>query len=292
MFSLSLTFDIEMCTNFPYWTSVWDHRKGQIDDGTKQHITRIAGVGRNHGVKLQFFVVGSALEDDDLDYLRGLVADGHALGNHTYRHVNVKARTFDELQPTYRDAPQLRAGLASPLEAIAREVSATTAALDRKLGVRPAGFRTPGGFGDGLRDEPDVQDMLFAQGFAYASSHYHCPIEAAGRAFEWDNLVRAVAWSVQRLQPYRYPNGLLEIPMMALSDIHAFRTLDLDRGEYLRLLLAALDAARRENLALSLLMHPQVQACRDPHCEVLDALLDRAEGARVLTNDDLSENWF
>ena len=54
-FALSLTFDVEMCTNFPYWTSQWNHRKGAIDEDSKLYMGKMLDVAEKYGVKLQFF---------------------------------------------------------------------------------------------------------------------------------------------------------------------------------------------------------------------------------------------
>src|SRR5712692_7306404 len=90
-FALSLTFDTEMCTNFPYWTAVWDHRKGALDEDSKTYVGKLCDVAKKYDARFHFFVLGKALEDPDLDYMKRVVDDGHAIGNHTYHHVNVKA---------------------------------------------------------------------------------------------------------------------------------------------------------------------------------------------------------
>ena len=64
-FCLSMTFDIEMSYNFPYWTSDYDDY-GAIDPHVKQYVNKLLDVANKYGVKLQFFVVGSALEDPDV----------------------------------------------------------------------------------------------------------------------------------------------------------------------------------------------------------------------------------
>ena len=102
-FALSLTFDVEMCTNFPYWTSQWNHRKGAIDEDSKLYMGKMLDVAEKYGVKLQFFLVGSALEDPNIDYLKRMAAEGHAVDNHTYHHVNVKAKDIPRLQPVYAE---------------------------------------------------------------------------------------------------------------------------------------------------------------------------------------------
>ena len=210
-FSLSLTFDIEMTPNFPYWTSKWNHRKGEIDEGTKLYLRRMSEIAKSYGVKLQFFLVGSALEDPDIDYLKQLVADGHAIDNHTYTHVNVKAKDIAGLQEVYANAPWRAVGL-SPLEVIRQEIRQTNSAIEEKLGVKAQGFRTPGGFEGGLDDVPDVQDVLKDEGFRFASANYHYPVDRLVRHQPTEVLEGAFRASLDKLQPYRYPNGLLEIP--------------------------------------------------------------------------------
>jgi peptidoglycan/xylan/chitin deacetylase (PgdA/CDA1 family) len=286
---LSLTLDIEMCTNFPYWTDVWDYRKGAIDEQTKLHIGKLADLAQELGVRFQWFVLGAAVEADDIDYLRRLIAEGHAVGNHTYCHVNVKAQRFEDLQVVYREDPGRLQGADTPLDVIAQEISCTSDLIEVRLGARPQGFRTPGGFGNGLQDVPAVKDWLKDQGFAYCSSHYDCPLPTE-KPFTRDVMERGVGESLRSLQPYRYPNGLLEIPMMGISDIHAYRVRDLDRGEYTRLLLHGVEIAAREDLTFSLLMHPQVQACRDPHGETVRRLVEKtmALGGVVVTNDEVA----
>ena len=175
-FGLSLTFDIEMCTNFPYWTSVWDHRKGAIDEDSKLYMGKMLDVADSFGVKFQFFLVGRALEDPDIDYLKRMTAEGHAVDNHTYNHVSVKAQDIPQLQPVYANAPWRAAGL-NALECIEREVRQTSTAITEQLGVAPTGFRTPGGFNNGLDDVPAVQEVLSDAGMQYASARYYFPVD-------------------------------------------------------------------------------------------------------------------
>ncbi|MBM3477055.1 MAG: hypothetical protein FJX75_27625 [Armatimonadetes bacterium] len=288
----SLTFDIEMCTNFPYWTDVWDHRKGAIDEQTRLHIGKLADVAQTLGVRFQWFVLGAAVEADDIEYLQRLVAEGHAVGNHTYHHANVKAQRFEDLQVVYNQDPARLQGAATPFDVIADEISSTSDLIEHRLGVRPKGFRTPGGFGNGLQDAPAVQDLLKQHGFAYCSSHYDCPLPTE-KPFEWRVMEQGVGESLRNLQPYRYPNGLLELPMAGISDIHAYRVRDLDRGEFTRLLEHGVEVAARDDLAFSILMHPAVQAGRDPHGETVKRVVDRtiAKGGAVVTNDEIAQEF-
>jgi hypothetical protein len=50
--------------------------------------------------------------------------------------------------------------------------------LKQRIGIAPAGFRTPGGFNDGLTDRPDLQSMLQKMGYKWVGSRY--PAHALG----------------------------------------------------------------------------------------------------------------
>ncbi len=292
-FCLSLTFDVEMCTNFPYWTSVWDHRKGAIDADCKLYIQMLNAVAAKYGVKLHYFLVGSALEDPDLDYLKQAVDAGHAFGNHTYTHVNVRAQEVPQLQVTYAAAPW-RAHGRSALTCIRDELRQTSSAMREALGVDPIGFRTPGGFVDGLHAVPDVQDLLKAEGFGYASSHYRFPVDPTRKRPPRAQLESAMGESLDSLQPYRYPNGLPEIPPTGITDIWGFRYLDLDRWEFIELLKHGIDHAHANGQVLTMTFHPPCLAARDPHCDVLETVLPYAlakpGGCWIATNDEIQQH--
>jgi len=90
---LSLTFDIEMCTNFPCWTSVWDHCKGLIDDGTRRYINDILNIARKENVRFQFFLLGRSFKNyKNVNLFKNIIREGHSVGNHTYNHINIKAK--------------------------------------------------------------------------------------------------------------------------------------------------------------------------------------------------------
>ena len=292
-FCLSLRPAVEMCTNFPYWTSQWNHLKGALDADSKQYVLKMHEVARSYGVHLYFLLVGSSFEDPDIDYLKQLVAAGHEVGNHTYTHLNVKAKTVESLQAVYASAPW-RANGRTPLQVIHDEVRATNAAIRERLGVRVTGFGTPGAFSTGLHDVPEVQALLKDEGFTHVTSHYLSPAPRGAKRPPLDQLETAMRKNIDRLQPYRYPNGLLEIAPMALTDIAAFRVLDLDRWEYVRLLKTAIDHAHANQYILSLAFHPPAMAARDPHCDVLDTViryaLEKPGGCWIATNGEITSH--
>src|SRR4051794_18706883 len=167
-----ITLDLEMSRNFPTWEQThWDYEKGNLNEPTKKYSVEAARRVKKHGGVIHFFVVGQVFEQPSADWLKGLAQAGHPIGNHTYDHVNVKAKRPEEVQFRFNRAPWLIDGK-KPLEVIRENVRLTTAALKSRVGVAPAGFRTPGGFPDGLADHPEVRALLREQGFWWVSSKY------------------------------------------------------------------------------------------------------------------------
>ena len=79
--------------------------------------------------------------------------------------------------------------------------------------------------------------------------------------------------------------------MMGISDIWAFRVLDLEREEWIRLLELGVDRAAEQGLTFSILMHPQVLATRDPHGATARRVIERTleQGGAIVTNDEVAE---
>src|SRR5207253_2669615 len=112
-----------------------------------------------------------ALEQENVDWLKEIVRNGHPVGNHTYDHVNVLAARPEDVQFRFRRAPWLIEGKA-PRQVIEENIRLTSAALKTRIGFAPAGFRTPGGFSAGLDGHPDRRRMLQDLGFSWVSSLY------------------------------------------------------------------------------------------------------------------------
>ena len=157
---IAISLDLEMSRNFPRWEDThWDYEKGNLNAETKKYTTEACRRVKAHGGVVHCFVVGRVFEQENVDWLKEISQAGHPIGNHTYDHVNVKATKLEEIQFRFGRAPWLIEGR-SPQEVIRENVRLTSAALKARMGVGPAGFRTPGGFGDGLVDRPDVQALL------------------------------------------------------------------------------------------------------------------------------------
>lgn len=276
---MAVTLDLEMSRNFPTWETVhWDYEKGNLNEPTKQYTVEASRRVKAQGGVLHSFVVGRVLEQEDVGWLKGIAAAGHPLGNHTYDHVNIKATRLDEVQVRFRRAPWLVSGR-KPAEVIAENIRLTTAAMRERLGVTACGFRTPGGYRNGLADRPDVQAMLQSLGFDWVSSMTPSPgpvtAEAAASSDMLDRIVRAQADA----QPRKYPSGLIEVPMSPLSDIHAFRVGRWKLDDFVRSVRAGLAWAIREHACYDLLMHPSCMYVVDPEFRVIDTVLEMVQTA-------------
>lgn len=283
-FGVQLSFDLETVTNFPYWTDFWNNRKGTIDHATKKYVELINAKCERYGAKAQYFLVGSMFEDPDVDYLKKTVAAGHAVGNHTYTHVNIKAQEVDELRGIFDTVPWRAAGLTAQ-EAVRQEIKMTTEAIKTQLGVEPKGFRSPGGFVNGLQDAEAVQKMLMEEGFWWVSSHYNdCIFENHYKpsTFEEfhkvdiDTMTNAFNLSEKGLQPYRYNNGLVELPLSGITDVVAWRGYGANLGDWLQMISAGVDYAHEHGILFTLTTHPAVLAAIDPFCQTVDVILQRA----------------
>jgi len=306
---LSLTFDIEMCTNFPYWTSIWDHCKGLIDDETHRYINDILNIARKENVRFQFFLLGRSFKNyKNVNLFKNIIREGHSIGNHTYNHINIKAKRFKQLQTFYIKNQKLLKGFKNVFEVIRYEIEKTNVLIQKKLRVNVIGFRAPYGFENGIKDFPKLQYFLLEKGFKYISSQYNFPVGKVSDIIipggfltksnsmnlkkykpQMKELELALKWSIKNLQPYKYSNGLLEMPMMGLTDVWAFRLLDLDKSEWLHLINLAIHYAHKNSLICSLVFHPAILAVKDPHLETIKFILEEArrESIKVLTNDDI-----
>lgn len=284
---IAITYDLEMSRNFPTWeTTHWDYEKGNLDADSKRYAVKAARFVRERGGRIHFFAVGRVFEQEDISWLEEIVKTGHAVGNHTYDHVNVLARKPEDVQFRFKRAPWLLKG-ATPVEAIADNIRLCTTAMKSRLGIAPNGFRTPGGFTEGLSDRPDVQRLLAAEGFRWISSKYpRHPIDVAEPA-------RYLPEPLKAAQPYKYPEtGLVEIPMSPVSDINAFRNGRWPLPKFLDAIRYALDWTIENRAVFDLLVHPSCIGVVDPQFETMKLICSRVEAAKnqagLVTLDQIS----
>jgi hypothetical protein len=280
---IAITLDLEMSRNFPVWTDThWDFEKGNLNEETKRYTVEACRRVKAQGGVVHCFAVGRVFEQESVAWLQEIVQAGHSVGNHTYDHVNVLATRAQDIQFRFQRAPWLIAGRA-PADVIRDNIRLTTAAMKARLGIDPAGFRTPGGFADGLRARPDVREMLRAQGFTWVSSlyprHPNTPAGEEPTAAVYDAIVAAQAAA----QPFVYPDGLVEVPMSPISDIGAFRNGRWRLDWFLKAIEQAVAWAIDHRAVFDFLGHPSCLYATDPEFRAIDLIcaLVRKAGARA-----------
>jgi peptidoglycan/xylan/chitin deacetylase (PgdA/CDA1 family) len=276
---IAITLDLEMSRNFPTWeTTHWDYEKGNLDEPTKQYSVEAAQRVKDKGGVIHFFCVGRVLEQDNVDWLKGIAAAGHKIGNHTYDHVYVLAKKPEEVQFRFARAPWLMRGK-SPADVIADNIRMTTDALKQRAGIDTAGFRTPGGFATGLDGRADIQQMLLDQGFTWCSSKYppHANSKPGERPTQevFDDIVRQQTAA----QPFIYPSGLIELPMNPISDIGAFRGGRWPLEDFLKAIRLGVEWAIEHKAVYDFLAHPSCLLATDPKFQAIELICDLVRDA-------------
>jgi peptidoglycan/xylan/chitin deacetylase (PgdA/CDA1 family) len=271
---IAITLDLEMSRNFPTWEVMhWDYEKGNLNDETKRYTVEACRRVKAKGGVLHSFAVGRVFEQENVDWLKEIIAAGHPVGNHTYDHVNVTATKPEAIQFRFERAPWLIAGR-TPAEVIRDNIRLASTAMKARLGIEPAGFRTPGGFAVGLTDRPDIQQMILDLGFRWSSSLYppH-PNSEAGKqptAEVYDGIVAAQS----KAQPFVYPTGLVEVPMSPISDIGAFRSGRWKLEWFTEAIRRGVNWAIENRAAYDFLGHPSCLYVTDPKFQTIDMICD------------------
>lgn len=281
---IAITLDLEMARNFPNWDDThWDYEKGNLNQAAKDYAVQACRRVKARGGVIHTFVVGQVLEQENVDWLKEIASEGHPIGNHTYDHVYLLAKTSDELQYRFHRAPWLIAG--QPVaDVIRNNIRMTTAALKERIGIQPNGFRTPGGFATGLSGREDLQRMLLDLGFHWCSGKYpaHAGMEdlhGTGRKpskAALDNILAGQAAA----QPFKYPTGLVEVPMSPISDIGAFRNGRWQLDDFLHVIRQSLEHVITRGWAFDFLAHPSCLGVVDPQFKTIDLICETVEKSR------------
>jgi len=271
---IAITLDLEMSRNFPTWDQThWDYEKGNLNAETKKYAVEAGRRVKQHGGVVHYFLVGRVLEQENVDWLKQIIEAGHSVGNHTYDHVNVTATKLEDIQFRFRRAPWLIQGQPAH-QVIAENIRLTTAAMKQRLGIEPAGFRTPGGFADGLTDRLDIQRMLLDQGFSWVSSKYPAhPLGEPGQPVTRATL-DAILARQPTAQPFTYPSGLREVPMSPVSDISAFRAGRWRLDSFLKEIRLAVEWAIENRAVFDFLGHPSCLYVIDPQFRTIELICD------------------
>ncbi|MGE0758787.1 MAG: polysaccharide deacetylase family protein [Pirellulaceae bacterium] len=289
---IAITLDLEMSREYPRRDILeWDYEKGNLDEATKRYAVEAARVAKDRGGLIHFFCVGRVLEQPDVAWLKEIAAAGHPIGNHTYDHVYVLAQSVEEVQFRFRRAPWLVAGQTVP-QIIRQNIAMTTAALDQRCGIRANGFRTPGGFADGIAGRADLQRLLLELGFRWCSSKYPPPQMGSPRTQPTDAILDGIVRTQAAAQPFVYPSGLLEIPMSPVSDVNAFRSNYWKLPWFLTAIERAVKWAIQESAVFDFLAHPSCLVVEDPSFEsiklICDLVRDAGERAELCGLDGIA----
>ena len=276
---IAITLDLEMSRNFPTWeTTHWDYHKGDLNDDAKNYTVQACRRVKAAGGVVHCFLVGQGLEHESVDWLTGIIREGHPIGNHTYDHVNVKAKTLAEVQFRFRRAPWLVQG-ESPLEAIRKNILMNHRAMRARLGIDPDGFRTPGGFPNGLHDSPEIQQILLDMGYTWCTAMAGGPAvkpDVEPSAAHYDEIEKAQA----AFQPFVYPSGLVEIPMSPPSDIHAFRNGRWKLDWFLTAIRRGVAWTIEHGAMYDFLSHPSCLGVVDPNFRTIDMICEMVHASK------------
>jgi peptidoglycan/xylan/chitin deacetylase (PgdA/CDA1 family) len=284
---IAITLDLEMSRHYPKRGMLeWDYQKGNLDEPTRQYSVEATRIAKERGGLIHFFCVGRVLEQPSVEWLKKIAADGHPVGNHTYDHVNVKATTPKETQFRFQRAPWLVEGQTAR-EVIHENILLTNIALKERAGIKAAGFRTPGGFHNGLADRPDLQQMLLEFGFPWVSSKYPPHQSGVPRQEPTSEVYASILEAQKQAQPFAYPNGLIEVPMSPISDVTAFRSNFWKLEWFLKAIQRAVEWAIETGGVFDFLAHPSCLVVEDPGFETIKLICDlvRKAGDRAAIVD-------
>lgn len=166
------------------------------------------------------------------------------------------------------------------IDLIRENIERTSKAMQSRIGILPQGFRTPGGFHDGLRNHPEVRSLLKDLGYRWASSLYPAHPNTDPRQEPSDSILDAIASAQKASQPFTYPDGLIEIPMSPISDIGAFRTGRWKLEWFLRSVERSVRWAIDRAAAFDFLAHPSCLGVMDPEFKTLDLICRLVEESK------------
>ncbi len=276
---IAITLDLEMCRNFPRWEDThWDFEKGNLNDAAKQYAVAAGERVKAAGGRIHYFCVGQVLEQPDVTWLQSLAKAGHPIGNHTYDHVNLLAKTNAELQYRFQRSPWLIDGKMTA-DLIRENIRHTTLAMKQRLGVDNRGFRTPGGFATGLHGREDLQQMLLDLGFKWVSSLYPGHSNTKPKEPPTEDVFQSIVQAQAKAQPFVYPSGLIEIPMSPISDIGAFRNGQWDLEWFLDAIRRAVTWAIEHRAVFDFLAHPSCLGVLDPKFRTIEMICNLVKAA-------------
>jgi peptidoglycan/xylan/chitin deacetylase (PgdA/CDA1 family) len=217
-------------------------------DTCREALELLTEVHADVGVPATLFVCGRTLLHA-LDPVRAAKDSGlFDVQQHTFSHVPFK-------DIVYSPGPGLLGTIAaSPPEALLEELAVTSRLIHDHVGGEPVvGVRTPFGYHRGLRDRPDLLEVVRAAGLRYVTSW--------GRNEENGN---PTPW----VQPFAYVEegypDILELPFQFWLDVVWFDQHGYDNGsEFLAALKGAVDEVAERDLVYGACFHDWVAIASD-----------------------------
>ena len=219
----------------------------------KEGLRAITNVHRKHDVPATLFILGRALLSDVPFYQEALSLFPFDVESHTYSHCLLK----DNPVPGY-------GGPAVSPDMIREEIPFMKYLLRKYLHATSNGLRAPVSYLDGLASKEEVLTILKAFGIHFVSSD------------ATDSWQQFLTGEKSERQPYRYANGILEIPMHSLhdgvwKDTYGYGRLDEMTDYYLG------ELERFQGKIYAPVFHPWIMAKDDPEAMVLDQLITHAK---------------
>ena len=290
---ICISLDLEMSREFPTRDQMqWDYEKGNLNHETKQYAVEAARKVKAAGGRVHFFALGRTMEQADVAWLEQIIADGHAVGNHTYDHINLLAARVGDLQFRFQRAPWLLEGRTVAQE-IERNICLAEQAFAARLPLkRPQGFRTPGGFHNGLHGREDLQKLLLRLGYTYISSIYPAHLNTKPETRPDETVFLSIVEAQAKAQPLVYPTGLIEIPMSPISDVGALRTGRWPLDDFMEAVRRGIMWAIENRAVYDFLAHPSCLYVADPEMKTIGMILklakDHSEKVEIVTLDKVA----
>ena len=245
MGTLLIGYDVE------YW---------EADGTTPSFLERARQVHERWDAPATLFLLGRTLELHPQEVRRAVTGSVFDVGQHTYTHQLFKTLVIEHLDP-----PLVVRG--APPDVVEDEVRRTTELIADVLGLECVGLTAPWTYYRGLRDRPDVLEVLWRQGIRWLRSD--------GRdAHDWQ--------PAPMTQPYWYAVSgypdMLEMPTHGWHDCVVRESVlgwD-DLTGYVDLVTTYLDRAAEEDLVLSLCAHDWSSVRGDPDLWHVEEILRRA----------------
>jgi peptidoglycan/xylan/chitin deacetylase (PgdA/CDA1 family) len=256
------------------------YEKSLDRSSTSKALEMISDIHSRYEVPFTTFVTGKTLLQSVEPYKKAVRELGKLMDveQHTFSHVQFKDISFE---PSPGEVISYPAGTYELLE---QEVKSANAAVERTLGWKCKGIRTPFCYWQGLRGEKKKLGLLRANGLKFVSSFARN--RKGGQPTPW-------------VQPYTYAEEgfpeLVELPVQNWFDGIWYSTYGWENTEgFKKLYRKNLDYVRRKNLVWGIVFHEWILVEQnEPRTRVVEDFVRYAKekGEEMLTNLQFSDDF-